>query len=473
MIIYRIIHFYMKVIKGIRVLYLIFLLVCSIQLTAQEKPNILIIMTDELSAESMSFNLGKKYINTPNIDQLAKTGVLFSNAYCANPLCIPSRSSIFTGRYPHEMGIQSSEEKKVDPTKFPSLGSIFKNAGYETGYVGKWHLPYDRKAPGTHGFDYLPNTTGNGHDSLSPILANDFLKTKRDHPFLLVVSFMNPHNICQWARGEKLPDGAIGNPPPADQCPPLRPNAKPSFNETDIMKVMRASMQNSDAFPVGTFTEEKWRQYIWSYYRLIEKVDAEIGRVLQSLKETGKDKNTLIVFTSDHGDMQGAHLWNQKTVFYEEAAKVPFIINYQGIKPRKSNYFVQSGTDILPTLSDFAGITVPAQYPGNSLKQYLEKDIAPIKRDYVVVSDHIIQGVGVDGQNPKPEGRMLRNAQYKYWIYDEGKERESLFDLKSDPGEMINLINDPKHAKALQECRSQLLDWAKKNNDPYLTKLIK
>jgi choline-sulfatase len=371
------------------------------------------------------------------------------------------------------MGIQSNEEKKVDPTKFPSLGSIFKNAGYETGYVGKWHLPYERKASETHGFDYLPNKTGNGHDSISPILADDFIKTRRDNPFLLVVSFMNPHNICQWARGEKLPDGAIGNPPPADQCPPLRPNARPSVNESDIMKFMRASMQNSDAFPVGSFTEEKWRQYIWSYYRLIEKVDTEIGRVLQSLKETGKDKNTVIVFTSDHGDMQGAHLWNQKTVFYEEAAKVPFIINYRGVKPRKSNYLVQSGTDILPTLSDFAGIPVPAMYPGNSLKQYLEKDIAPTKRDYVVVSDHLIQGVGVEGQNLKPEGRMLRNGQYKYWIYDEGAARESLFDLKNDPGEMVNLVNDPKHAKALQQSRSQLMEWAKKNNDPYLTKLIK
>ena len=108
-----------------------------------------------------------------------------------------------------------------------------------------------------------------------------------------------------------------------------------------------------------------------------------------------------------------------------------------------------------------------------NLKQYLQKDIAPTKRDYVVVSDHLIQGAGVDSKNPKPEGRMLRNGQYKYWIYDEGKERESLFDMKNDPGEMVNLVNDPKHAKALQQCRNQLMDWAKKNNDPYLTKLIK
>jgi arylsulfatase A-like enzyme len=463
----------MKVIKFSTTLLSIFFWGSALQLSAQEKPNILIIMTDELSAESMSFNLGSKYINTPNIDQLAKTGVVFNNAYCANPLCVPSRSSIFTGRYPHEVGIQSNDEKKLDPATFPGLGSIFKNAGYETGYVGKWHLPYDRKAPATHGFDYLPNKTGNGDDSTSPKLASNFLKTKRDNPFLLVVSFMNPHNICQWARGEKLPDGAIGNAPPADKCPPLRPNAKPSSNETDIMRFVRASMQNSDAFPVGTFTEDKWRQYIWSYYRLIEKVDAEIGRVLQALKESGNEKNTIIVFTSDHGDMQGAHLWNQKTVFYEEAAKVPFIISYNGVKPRISNYLVQSGTDILPTLSDFAGIPVPARYPGNSLKQYLEKDIAPTKRDYVVVSDHIIQGVGVEGKDLKPEGRMLRNGQFKYWIYNEGEEKETLYDLKNDPGEMVNLVSNPKYKKALQTCRTQLMEWATKNKDPYIKNLIK
>jgi arylsulfatase A-like enzyme len=463
----------MKLIKFSTALLSVFFIGSISLLSAQDKPNILFIMTDELSAESMSFNLGTKYINTPNIDQLAKNGVVFKNAYCANPLCVPSRSSIFTGRYPHEVGIQSNDEKKLDPATFPSLGSIFKKAGYETGYVGKWHLPYERKAQATHGFDYLPNKTGNGDDSTSPILASNFLKTKRDHPFLLVVSFMNPHNICQWARGEKLPDGAIGNAPPADQCPPLRPNAKPSANETDIMKFMRFSIQNNDAFPVGTFSEDKWRQYIWSYYRLIEKVDAEIGKVLKALKESGKDKNTIIVFTSDHGDMQGAHLWNQKTVFYEEAAKVPFIISYNGVKPRISSYLVQSGTDILPTLSDFAGIPVPTRYPGNSLKQYLEKDMPPAKREYVVVSDHIIQGVGVDGEDLKPEGRMIRNGQYKYWIYDLGKERETLFDLKNDPGEMINLAQDPKHKTALQKCRQQLMAWAIKNNDPFQKHLIK
>ena len=131
-----------------------------------KKPNILIIMTDQLSAESMSFNLGSKYLKTPNIDFLAENGVSFTNAYCANPLCIPSRSSLFTGRYPHETGIQTNEAKLIDPVEFPTLGTIFKNAGYETGYVGKWHLPYNRSQPDSHGFSYLPDKKGKDRKSV-------------------------------------------------------------------------------------------------------------------------------------------------------------------------------------------------------------------------------------------------------------------------------------------------------------------
>ncbi|MCX6326928.1 MAG: sulfatase-like hydrolase/transferase [Bacteroidia bacterium] len=438
-----------------------------------DKPNILIIMTDQLSSESMSCNLGSKYLKTPNMDYLADHGVSFTNAYCANPLCIPSRSSLFTGRYPHELGIQSNVDKMIDPVEFPTLGTILKNAGYETGYVGKWHLPYDRNQPDSHGFAYLPDKKGNGLDSLSPGSAINFLDKQRQHPFFLVVSFMNPHNICQWPRGQKLPDGAIGYPPPADQCPPLRANAMPSKNETDIMQLIRTSYQASNTFPVSGFTDEKWRKYIWAYYRMIEKVDGEIGKILNSLRESGLDKNTLIVFMSDHGDCQGAHRWNQKTVFYEEASKVPFIISSKSLKPRKSDYLVQTGIDLRPTLCEFAGIPLSENNRGVSLKQLITNETAPVERKYVVVSDHLVQGEAVNGQKPEPEGRMLRNRQFKYWIYNEGNQKETLYDLQNDPGEMVNLASDPKFSSELKNCRSQLIEWAKKNNDPYIKYMMK
>jgi arylsulfatase A-like enzyme len=466
------IQIYMKSIKASSVLKLIFFIVFSMRLNAQEKPNIIIIMTDQQSADAMSNRLGSKYINTPNMDYLANNGVSFTNTYCANPLCVPSRSSIFTGRYPHEMGIQNNDEKLVDPNEFPSIGAIFRNAGYETGYVGKWHLPYDRNNLISHGFDFLPDKKGNGSDSSSPLKAGQFIQTKRNAPFLLVVSFMNPHNICQWARDEDLPDGAIENAPSPDSCPPLRANAMPSSDETDIMQLIRKSMQKSDKFPVGSFSNGKWRQYIWSYYRLIEKVDEQIGKVLATLRATGQEKNTLIVFTADHGDMQGAHRWNQKTVLYEEAAKVPLIFSQKGMTARRSEALVQSGIDILPTICDFAGIPNPTKSRGVSLNGIISKNNLSIDRKYVVVSDHLTQGEPVDGHKPEPEGRMIRNKEFKYWIYNQGKQRETLYDIQHDPGEMVNLVNNPSYQNQLKECRKQLMEWAKVNNDSFIKFLV-
>ena len=449
-----------------------FLVTASSPIFAQQRPNILIIMTDQLSAESMSCRLGNQFLATPNLDDLVRHGVSFVNAYCANPLCVPSRSSLFTGRYPHELGIQTNEEKKIDPSEFPTLGTIFNHSGYETGYIGKWHLPYDRNLPETHGFSFLPNKKGNGSDSLSPGQAARFFGMNRQKPFLLVVSFMNPHNICQWPRGEKLPDGEIGDPPPPSACPPLRNNAKPSVHETDIMQLMRSSMQASDLFPVANFTDDKWRQYLWAYYRMIEKVDGEIGKVLRSLREAGLEKNTLIVFMSDHGDCQGAHRWNQKTVFFEEATKVPFVFNYPGIQPFQSDFLVQTGIDLLPTLCDFAGIAMPSHIRGNSLRSLILKEKTKADRTYIVVSDHLIQGAAIDGKKPEPEGRMLRNQRFKYWIYNEGSRRETLYNLTDDPGEMVNLADNPAYAAALKQCRKELWDWSIINKDPYQLFLI-
>ncbi len=445
----------------------------SISQKLPEKPNILIIITDQQSSESMSCTLGNSYINTPNMDYLANHGINFTNAYCANPLSVPSRSSMFTGMYPHQIGIQSNDNNKIDPVIFPNLGTIFEKAGYETGYTGKWHLPYDVKDPSVNGFSYMKNIKNNGIDSMLPEAATKFLKAQHKKPFLLVASFVDPHNICEWARGQKLPDGSVGPPPSPSECPPLRKNSAPSENETDIMKLIRTSYQASKTFPVGKFSDDKWRQYTWAYYRMIEKTDNEIGKILTTLRESGLDKNTIVVFLSDHGDCQGAHHWNQKTVFYEEASKVPFIISNPGLKPGKSDVLVQTGIDLMPTLCDLAGIKPKKALPGISMKPVLISGQLPEERDYVVVSDWLVEGDSVNGDKPEPEGRMLRDKRFKYWILNEGQEKETLYDLQTDPGEMINLSGDPKYRTNLENCRKKLADWAEKNKDPFITHLVR
>ncbi|MEL7585334.1 MAG: sulfatase-like hydrolase/transferase [Prolixibacteraceae bacterium] len=434
-----------------------------------QQPNILIIMTDQQSADAMSNVIGNKYVNTPNMDYLAEHGIKFTKAYCPNPLCVPSRSSMFTGRYPHEIGIQDNKfGARVDPEIVPCMGRVFYENGYNTGYVGKWHLPYAGKDKNAHGFQYMGQVKDKGVDNLIAASVIGFINSESDKPFLAIASFCNPHNICEWARGDKLPDGDVGRPASPDKCPPLLPNHDPTYNETDINRDMRASIQANPQFPVGDFDEAKWREYRWAYYRMIEKVDREIGKIINGLKESGKAENTLIIFLSDHGDMLGAHNWNQKTVFYEESSRVPLIICPPGHKTQEqSDVLVQTGIDILPSICAFAGIRPPSGLPGNNIFDLLKTKRSP---EYIVVSNKLSQGKNIfeNRESFAPEGRMIRSKKYKYWIYNEGEQRESLFDMENDPGEMNDLAKNPAYKKELNRHRRYLNKWATKCGDPYL-----
>lgn len=433
---------------------------------AAPRPNILLIITDQQAADAMSCRQGDRYLKTPQMDSLAARGTFFTRAYAANPICIPSRTAMFTGRYPHETGIQNNDRVAFDPRKFPTMGTYFQAAGYDTGYVGKWHLLFPIEDSALSGFAYTANIKNNGADPETPAAVATFLERKHDRPFLLVASFIDPHNIAEWARGQTLPDGAIGTPPPPDQCPPAPANLAPPADGPDAIAFARQSYQAAPMFPVGNFDEGKWRQYRWAYYRMIERTDALLGKVLASLKASGQADNTLIVFVVDHGDCQGAHGWNQKTVLYEESVRVPFIVCPPGERiARTSDRLVQTGIDLLPTLLDFAGIPKPAALPGVSQRTAAEGASGPNPRAYVVSSNHLVQGVPLLGMMMKPAGRMARSQRYKYCVYDQGKQRESLVDLEKDPGEMVNLAEDPAYARILNEHRALLLAWSHEQHD--------
>ncbi len=432
------------------------------------RPNILLLMTDQQSADAMSCRIGDRYLHTPAMDGLAAEGTLMSRAYCANPLCMPSRTSTFTGRYPHQTGVLANERNSLDAARFPLMGKVFQAAGYDTGYVGKWHLPLAKSDKATHGFGFMANIKNNGADPASGKPAAEFIRKNRRRPFLLVTSFVNPHNICEWARGQKLPEGPIGRPPPPGQCPPRVPNHGPPAKETDIMALMRRSYQASWVFPVADFDDAKWRQYVWAYYRMIEMVDAEIGRVLDALRQSGQEKNTLVVFTSDHGDCQGAHGWNQKTVFYDESSRVPLILRQPGVTvPGRSNRLVQTGIDLVPTLCRHAGVPLPEGLPGISLAETVRGETAEDPREYLVVSNKMIQGAPIDGVTPIPSGRMVRSRRYKYCLYDQGRRRESLVDMENDPGEMVNLAQSESARQVLHQHRNYLAQWCRDMGDRF------
>lgn len=428
--------------------------------------NILVIITDELSAGVASASMGREHLHTPNIDKLIATGISYERAYSANPICVPSRSAMLSGRYPTQSGVIDNSNFLAEasmPPASPPLGRIFRDQGYDTAYFGKWHVNPAPDLEGLHGFRRMAATLNEDNAAIGG--AIDYLREKSGKPgkpFLLVVSILDPHSICEWARGEPLPLGDLPEPPPPDKCPPPPRNLAPQAGEPDALALARRSYHAAKQFPVGDFTADRWRQYRWAYYRLVERADRRIGELLAALSAAGLEKDTDIVFTSDHGDAQGAHGWNQKTVFYEESVRVPFVISRTGEKARASNRLVNVGIDLIPTLCDLAGIAAPKALPGLSVRR---ADVEP--RQYVVASNRLSQGAAIDGAIPKPDGRMLRSARFKYCAYSIGERRESLVDLERDPLEMVNLAGDRRHAGVLDQHRAMLAQWCRETGDTF------
>jgi arylsulfatase A-like enzyme len=444
------------------------------------RPNVLFIMTDQQFGDAMSCRMGSQYVKTPVMDSLAASGIVFTRAYSANPLCMPLRASLFTGRYPHETGVTNNERTSggMDPKEFVMMGTYFRKAGFEAAYCGKWHLRFDEKDQSVHGFEILGSRAKDNHDARAADAAVQFLARRHDKPFLLVVSFLNPHNICEWARRgaglkQVLSCGEIGDPPPSNQLPPAPANIAPPRNEPDGMTLMRRAYHATRSFPVGGFTAEDWRKQRWGYYRMIELVDAEMGKVLDALRKAGLEDNTLIVFTSDHGECAGAHGFNQKTVLYEESVRVPLIIAWKGrTAVGTTDKLVNTGIDVLPSMLECAGLEVPRKLPGRSLWPLALGRPVTAWRDHVVVQDDMAQAGEVDGLTPRMEGRMVRTERYKYCVYSRGTKRESLVDLQADPGEMNDLAVDPKYRDIVLSHRALLAQFGRDHKDPLVTDLL-
>ena len=449
---------------------------------AASRPNVLFIITDQQFADAMSCRMGDTFIKTPNMDSLARRGVLFTRAYSSNPLCVPYRNSVFTGRYPHELGITNNDhaDVKVDTDRFPCLGTFFRKAGYDAAYSGKWHLAFKPKDTASHGFEVMSSEKAKAnHDEGVTDGAARFLARPHEKPFLLVASYLNPHNICEWSRrlaGRKqaLNCGEIGALPSADQLPPVPANLAPQINEPDGLTLMRRAYQvETGPFPVGKYTQEDWRKHRWGYYRMVEKVDAEIGKLLAALRGAGLEDNTVIVFTADHGECAGAHGWNQKTVLFDESARVPLIIVAKGkTAGAVTDRLVNTGVDLLPTMLAAAGLSVPETLPGRSLLPLLAGKPAGGWRDCVVVEDNLAQAGSVDGWVPQMEGRMVRTERYKYCVYGCGQRRESLVDMQADPGETVNLAPEPACRDVLLRHRALLAQFGKEHHDPLVDQFL-
>lgn len=418
------------------------------------RPNMLVIMTDQQSHAAMGC-AGNDAIATPAMDSLAAAGVRFSQSYCTYPLCTPSRASMFTGQWPHAIDVMDNGRPIPDAMRTTELGGLFSRAGYDCVYGGKWHVPEIAMPDGQHGF----RTICGFDDTHLADRCIDYLRARHDRPFLMVASFDNPHNICEWARGQVLPWGPIEE-RPLECCPNLPPNHASTGFEPEAIRMEQA--WSPRVYPVLNYSAERWRRYRNAYLRLVEKVDAEIGRILAALRDAGLARDTLVVFTSDHGDGMGAHHWNQKSVLYDEIVRVPLLLSWPGVIPegRVDPRLVSTGLDLLPTLCDYAGISAPEGLPGRSLREAVERASGATWRDQVCAET-------VLGRPIRMEGRMVRTARFKYVVYSYGLYREQLYDLERDPGEMVNLAVEERHSGVLAEHRRRLRDWCLETGDRF------
>jgi arylsulfatase A-like enzyme len=246
-------------------------------------------------------------------------------------------------------------------------------------------------------------------------------------------------------------------------CPPLKPNFGltenvPGILHANLRKEPSGEPKASDVYYYmndhvrNNWTEEDWRLHHWIYHRLTEDVDRQVGTILDALKESGLDQNTIVVFTSDHGDMDGSHKMVHKTQFYEEAARVPFIVAGPGVvQGIDRQHLVSASVDLVPTFCDFAGAAIPEGVQGLSIKPLVEGKEPDHWRDFVISETNL--------------GRMVRSARYKYCQFKGGEPREMLIDMEKDPGEMKNLAGMDVYENVLEEHRSMLYDWTHKTGD--------
>lgn len=438
--------------------------VCSGQETA---PNIMVIITDQHAGTILN-QRGYNHIVTPGINKIAEQGVTFTRSYCTYPVCTSSRKSFMTGMMP----------SKATPTNYPSIAGLLADKGYETAYLGKWHVGSTDidEVSDWHRFEtYIDGRK----DSEILQWTTDFLKQEHTKPFFLITSFLNPHDCCELARNiaganDSYHDGPVVENMDTAYCPPLPPNFAIPENEAEGVSARRNQDPGDeywDSNPYKGWTESQWRQYMYGYDRLLEKVDAHINTIYNELENQGMLDNTIIIYTSDHGDGHASHQWTQKKNFYEEVINIPFIVSWKGKTKAgliDKETLVSNGLDMYPTILKMAGIEIPGYLPGQNLSaSFLEDpgDAPPVMRDYVV--SEINQKVYKSNTPGSFLGRMVVTKKFKYFLFDHGANKEQLFDLENDPGEIHPVTYDPAYHQDLLACRAMLKEWVANTDDDF------
>ncbi|MGW9628246.1 sulfatase family protein [Microbacterium sp. NPDC055521] len=443
-------------------------------MTAAVRPNLLVVMADQLGAHVIDRDEG--WVDTPHLDRLRRSGAEFTRAAVTFPLCVPSRASLLTGRMPHELGVvgnRTGAEAAEPGARSDSMGHLLAAAGYDCAYAGKWHA-ISPSAPPDAGFDVLHPFGDRGLADAAVVWLQGRADASR--PFLLFASFDDPHSVCEYARRQPMPYGDV-DPGAVRDAPPLPANFDPAPFEAEAVRFEKHAAQQT--YGTAGYTPEEWRQYRAAYRRLVERADAQLGRILDALDDAGLTDTTLVVFTSDHGDGDAAHRWNQKTALFEECVRVPLIVSGPGVVAGPRTGPVSAGLDVLPTLLEAAGVPVPAALHGRALPFADPADAGAADVDPIDGSGHPPSGriVGVEtrferADPPLTRGRAVYRGRYKYTVYSWGRHREQLHDVVADPGERRNLAVESTFDAVREQMRASLLQWCIDTDDQEFLKLV-
>jgi arylsulfatase A-like enzyme len=471
--------------------------------TSRRKPNLLFLWTDQQRPWTMAA-YGNERIHTPNLNMFSKGCFVFERTYVTQPVCTPSRSSVLTGLWPHTSGLTNNNIPL--PEEIPCLPELLRDPDYRTAYMGKWHLgdeifaqhgfqewksseeyqkyfrphrPKDRKSDYwsfLKNLGYEPDET-NGYFSRSfasklpiehckpkflEISACDFLRRHQKDPFILHVNFLEPHTPYNGPLNEEHPEADIQ----------LPSNYKNVPGETDPLRyrIIANQIREKGYSENDLKTEEGWRRIIRNYWGLVSQVDRSVGAILNTLEELGLAEDTIVVFTSDHGDMMGAHGLYAKTVMYEESTRVPLLMRIPWLgKTQQRISQPVSHIDLVPTLLGLLGKD-PQQFnlSGKSWVPMLEggppRD-EPVFIEWNPSQDRSETTATMEGFSQEQVAAAMSAAirtivtpdGWKLCLSDQDKNQ--LFNLKTDPGETSNVYSSPGSKEIIARLEKQIREW--------------
>ncbi|MFH5185288.1 sulfatase-like hydrolase/transferase [Paenibacillus sp. TAB 01] len=488
-----------------------------------KRKNIVIVMSDEQTWNTLSL-YGNKTLRTSHADLLAQDGVAFDHCYTAYPLCCPARSTLWTGLLPHNHHVTGNWRHIREELRDQGLIRPFRDAGYHTVYCGKWHVPgttperygvndavaipavvkgQDRGRYITEYREYaiaqgyplvegmMENLTerdmaqmkvrGKAPCGTSEIRLEHYLETWQtgkflealerrpdDQPFFAVVSYNAPHfPLIVPEPYDKLVD------PDSVELPP-------NFHGT--LDGKPEELRNLHYYKqMEGLPEAEWRRFIAHYLGFCSLIDDQLGRIVQYLKEQGEYEDTIVVFTSDHGDMMGAHRLIEKGLYlhYDEALRVPLIMAHAGTSGERSDGFVMLH-DLLPTLAECTDTPMPMPQDAKSFAGLLRQPCdASSEREAVLSETFRLRG-GMNGsgddmppeQFRKEDGDVhlsLRSKTFRYTFHYHGP--DELYDKAADPHEMTNVAEDPAYAGPLADMRRKLVQELR-DSSLFMTKLV-